>query len=337
MSERPEPTPCYVTCRCQHCDGGIEFDASEFQKDETRNVECPHCHLETELFVPEIPLIKPSKPAPPQDVGVEVRRGISPLGIAALVLGTLSCLFCWIPLPGFLALSIAFIGLLLAIAGMIVAGINKKTGFGFPISGGIVCILSVFIALATAGGLSKAVSSATTRAKHTNQESQPSKPGEAIEKWSKSLSITQGDMKVTVNEVRIGPVHGNDALGQPEATKDEVLTIDLAVANLSQTKTTDFQTWRGTAIAIGGGYANLTDNYGNTCKRINITPRMKDGRPNPDTASIAPLNEQHDIVVFELPAGNIQWLHFELPAENFGGDGVLRFQIPSSKIFHQTI
>ena len=109
------------------------------------------------------------------------------------------------------------------------------------------------------------------------------------------------------------------------------------IANLNQTTTTDFQTWRGTAIAIGGGYANLTDNHGKSYKRINITPSMKDGSPNPDTVSIAPLKEQLDIVVFELPAGNIQWLHFELPAENFGGDGVLRFEIPASKIFHQTI
>jgi len=334
MSERSEPTPCYVTCRCQHCDGGIEFDASEFQKGETRNVECPHCHLETELFVPEISLIKPSKPAPPQAVGMEVKRRISPLGIAALVMGILSCLFCWIPLPGLLALLIAFAGLLLAIAGMVMAGINKKTGFSFPISGGIVCILSVFIALAISGGFSKTITSAMERAKHTNEESQPAKPGGAIEEWSKSLSIKQGDMNITVNEVHIGAVHGSDALGQAEATKDEVLTIDLAVANLSQTIKTDFQTWRGTAIAIGGGYANLTDNYGNAYKRIYITPSMKDGSPNPDAVSIDPLKEQHDVVVFELPARNIKWLHLELPAENFGGSGVLRFEIPAGKIFH---
>jgi hypothetical protein len=335
MSEQPKPIPYYVTCRCPHCNGGIEFDASEFQKGETRNAECPHCHLEIELFVPEIPSAEPSKPAP-QNVSVEFNRGFSPPGVAALVLGILSCLFCWIPLPGFLALSIGFIGLLLAIAGMVMAGINKKTGFGFPISGGIVCILSVFIALAAAGGFSKAISSAMTRAKHTNQESQPAKPSGAIEQWSKSLSITQGDMKISVNEVHIGAVHGSDELGQPEATKDEVLTIDLAVANLSQTTTTDFQTWRGTAIVIGGGYANLTDNHGNSCKRIHITPSMKDGSPNLDAVSIAPLKEQHDIVVFELPAGNIQWLHLTLPAENFGGSGVLRFEIPASRISRQT-
>jgi hypothetical protein len=40
-----------VKCRCQHCAGGIEFDANSFKQGETRVTECPHCHLETTLFV----------------------------------------------------------------------------------------------------------------------------------------------------------------------------------------------------------------------------------------------------------------------------------------------
>ena len=37
-------------CSCQHCAGGIEFDASEFAE-ENSIVPCPHCGLETKLFV----------------------------------------------------------------------------------------------------------------------------------------------------------------------------------------------------------------------------------------------------------------------------------------------
>lgn len=50
--DTPANEPRFVSCRCQHCDDGIEFDASDFQKGETRKVECPHCHLETIIFVP---------------------------------------------------------------------------------------------------------------------------------------------------------------------------------------------------------------------------------------------------------------------------------------------
>src|SRR6266850_1938534 len=55
MSESPQ----YVTCHCQHCDGGIEFDASDFEKEETRSVVCPHCRLETILFIPEQEKVPP--------------------------------------------------------------------------------------------------------------------------------------------------------------------------------------------------------------------------------------------------------------------------------------
>jgi len=53
MSNPPNEPPHFVICRCQHCDGNIEFDACDFDKGETRNAECPHCHLETVLFIPQ--------------------------------------------------------------------------------------------------------------------------------------------------------------------------------------------------------------------------------------------------------------------------------------------
>jgi holliday junction DNA helicase RuvB len=53
MSDQPASTSNFVTCHCEHCGGGIEFDASDFAQDETRAVECPHCKTETVIFVPE--------------------------------------------------------------------------------------------------------------------------------------------------------------------------------------------------------------------------------------------------------------------------------------------
>jgi FOG: TPR repeat, SEL1 subfamily len=54
-----QPSANYVTCRCQYCDKGIEFDASTFDKGETRTVPCPHCGLETIIFVPENQRVPP--------------------------------------------------------------------------------------------------------------------------------------------------------------------------------------------------------------------------------------------------------------------------------------
>ena len=48
-----QPVPNYVTCPCQHCSGKIEFDANQLDAAENTTVPCPHCGLETIIFVPQ--------------------------------------------------------------------------------------------------------------------------------------------------------------------------------------------------------------------------------------------------------------------------------------------
>ncbi len=38
------------------------------------------------------------------------------------------------------------------------------------------------------------------------------------------------------------------------------------------------------------------------------------------------------MLVFEVPVDTVSYLRLELPANNFGGTGMLRFQIPKSMI-----
>lgn len=59
-----QPAPRFVTCRCQNCDGAIEFDASGFMEGDTASANCPHCQVETTLFIPQIPL-EPAEAIPP--------------------------------------------------------------------------------------------------------------------------------------------------------------------------------------------------------------------------------------------------------------------------------
>jgi hypothetical protein len=84
--------PRFVKCFCQYCDGHIEFDA----KNAGEIVACPHCGLETKLYVPQIPLpgpplaeIPPS-PSTVSQLPVEIKRRVKPFGIAALALGIVS-------------------------------------------------------------------------------------------------------------------------------------------------------------------------------------------------------------------------------------------------------
>jgi holliday junction DNA helicase RuvB len=58
--------PRYVTCPCQYCSGKIEFDANQLDAAENTTVPCPHCGLETIIFVPKQqgvpPIISPAEP-----------------------------------------------------------------------------------------------------------------------------------------------------------------------------------------------------------------------------------------------------------------------------------
>ena len=47
-----------VKCSCQVCNGHIAFDATMAGQD----IACPHCGMETKLFIPNIPLTTPPSP-----------------------------------------------------------------------------------------------------------------------------------------------------------------------------------------------------------------------------------------------------------------------------------
>jgi hypothetical protein len=73
MSNESDKQPRFVTCRCQHCDAHIEFDASGLEEGDTATVNCPHCQVETTLFIPQTslvsaeaipPILEPTLPQP---------------------------------------------------------------------------------------------------------------------------------------------------------------------------------------------------------------------------------------------------------------------------------
>ena len=313
-------------CSCQHCNGHIAFPAEMAGQMSA----CPHCGLETKLVIPNV--TKAPANSPPQNVSVEIKRGVSPLGIASLVLGIIACIFCWIPLLGLLVLPLALIGLLLAVAGLIMAGVSKKTGFAFPVSGLIVCVLSGFIAIAITGS----VAAAFAHRKQTSQE-QVSNSGQqaassAAGDWTRFSIVKQGDIQIEVSAVNISPVwigSANPNIIYPYS-RERYLQFHIKIKNTSSTKKVDFQTWRGTMLDATYA-ASLTDNYDNNYKRIAATADFDENYSKPDS-TLYPNDMFTDVLVFEKPVANVKWLHLELPAENFGGTGKLRFEIPASTI-----
>jgi len=303
----------FEKCSCGHCSGHIEFDSEHAGQ----MVACPHCGLETKLYVPKVPLNKPSL-----NVSVEIKRGVNPLGIASLVLGIGACVFCWIPFLGLLAIPFAAIGLLLAVIGITASIVGKKSSLSFPISGAVVCIVATLIALFVTGGISRLIVKQADQANSTNQKSESSS-GE--ENWSKSDTVQQENIKIKIAGWSWSDVVFIDNPMGGVTPYQGYYTIKLNLSNLSNTKKIDFTTWRGETLSASRDYATLTDDNGNVYKRINFGLNTISGRQN--ETSIYPNQSYQDLLVFEKPVSNLKWLHLELPASNFGGSGMIRFEI----------
>lgn len=52
--------PNEITCSCQHCNGHIKFDVNYLRPGESKQIECPHCHLETIIYRPSGSAVRPS-------------------------------------------------------------------------------------------------------------------------------------------------------------------------------------------------------------------------------------------------------------------------------------
>ena len=69
------------------------------------------------------------------------------LGISSLALGTVCCLFSWVPFIGLVAVPIACMGVIIAFFGGCLALVNGFKGFGMPLAGFLVCSLAVAVSV----------------------------------------------------------------------------------------------------------------------------------------------------------------------------------------------
>lgn len=290
-------------------------------------------------------------------VNVHMPRRTSSLGVVSLILGVIAFFFCWIPVLGILSIPLSALGLLLAAIGSLVALVRRGSGIAYPIGGGVVSGLALLIGsaqIAAVTGVATAIDESQRRKTRTNQEvvgsgpptsqerpatEQPPAPESAGDskgaepEWASAKSpVRQGDVEVRITSVFVGKVPLRSRFdGRVTTSQDDLLAIHLGVTNRSQSKKVEYRSWLGRDVLFTRDYATLKDNFGNGYKRISFGYGA-DIIGHAESASIYPGKELGDVLIFEIPVDAAEYLDLELPARNFGGDGMLRIRIPAEMI-----
>jgi hypothetical protein len=158
-------------------------------------------------------------------------------------------------------------------------------------------------------------------------------------RWSDASRFTlqKEAMKVRVREVVWGPVMTRDTSRRVIADdQSDFLCVYLSLRN-SRDETRYYRSWYGGKFNVSGAAktVTLTDNADRSypVHRFTAVTSIQGHVP---AAELKRPEDIKDLIVFDLPEGlnrdSVEWLHLELPAAAYGGDGFLRFEIPVSMI-----
>jgi hypothetical protein len=277
------------------------------------------------------------------------------LAVAALVLGFLAALICWVPFLGLLALPVGALGCLLGVIGLLIAIVGKRSGLAASIVGTGISFGAIVLSLAVTGATSKAISDANkTEAAPVARASQPvekaaQEPIQPIQLQPKGALFPQrvtekeqddwviaptpavlGDVEVKVVSAKIAPVSVKGPIGERES-QDPQLILLIKVSNISQNRKLDYRTWGGENLSFQRDFTTLRDNFKNSYRRISfgIFDRPV-GRVEAD--SIYPGKSLTDVLIFENPLENVQHLELELPAKDVDTEGLFKILIPAAMI-----
>ncbi len=211
------------TEHCEHCGKVLPQEEQAYIYE--GQVVCPRCNdsLRHPIYVTQT-------------------KSVSGLGIAALVLGLIACLGCWIPMCGIFSLPFAILGALFGVIGIIIAKLTKKSYAGLPIAGTIVSITAAFIVIAVTGSVASSIEKSRT-------------------------TITEGLDKTKATLSEAGVEKTTEQNQEKQAYVDKVKIMNLKVAK------TVFDKWGAFGEIKNAGNRTLTeveitiyylDEYGNT-------------------------------------------------------------------------
>jgi DNA-directed RNA polymerase subunit RPC12/RpoP len=329
---------------CVHCHGRMVYDG----RVAGRTVACPQCRkpllmptLPTNAAPPPVPPPMPAPPlitkaAPPPTPAAEPvlrshyrrRPGsdttANTLGGVALLLAVAAFAFALVPRWSWLCVPLSALAVLLGVGGGVVALMRGGRALGLPVSGTVIGAAALVVGLFFLRAIAELMGTAP-KAKVTA----PGKDDDWVDA-SKS-KVRKDTVKVEVKEARLGAIRIPDV--RPEDTpKGEFLRILLEIENVSEINALDYRSWGDATKAAGEkNAARLKDNLGRTYRRVSFGEETRpDGQLIRE--KIEPDMTVPDVLVFEAPKEDAEYLLLELPSSAYGGIGALRLKIPADMI-----
>jgi hypothetical protein len=260
------------------------------------------------------------------------------LGVVALFLGAGALVLASIPPLAFLTLPVAGLGLVLALAGCLPALAFSKGNLLVPAAGAGANLLVLLLAVLWLGLLGTLPFGKTTANPDADRIQaiplgHPSADPGGLEQdgWvdASRAAVQQNDVRVQVSTVTVAPVEMYKVQSKPRFSEQKYLLLRLRILNVGAARQLPYETWN--AAGRGPQPPTLTDNFGKdyTLKSADPDWQMTE---QPHRGLVAPGRFTDELLVFEPPPADVEFLHVELPATACGGRDMYRLAIPKAMI-----
>jgi hypothetical protein len=143
-------------------------------------------------------------------------------------------------------------------------------------------------------------------------------------------AIQQGGVRVRIAGVAVKQVELKDA-NSHRRSGERSLILRFRLSNAGADRLIKYQSWGPSARADESREPKLTDDRGRQYRRRNTAPGWSVVGQVP-AASLPLAKWVDDVLVFEPPPANVQYLRLELPCAAFGASGTLQLEIPRAMI-----
>jgi hypothetical protein len=229
----------------------------------------------------------------------------------------------------FLIKPIAALGLLAGLLGGVLPALWRKRSAVLPLLLSVPCLLVLFF-LGSWPSSNSAPKLVTISLKGKGMAThQAAGPDDWVD--ASTNAAKRGDVRLDIVSVQIGPVDLKQK-ASTTASPERYLTIHLRITDEGILfQPTPYEPWADLAGSPSKHTPALTDNQGRTYEQKTFESGWTvAGRREGD--ALNPGHQVKDVLVYPVPAGDVEYLRLTLPASALGRSGEFRFQIPRSMI-----